>query len=224
MAGRVLGDATYYVSRRVGRSLARYDLLPDGVRTLAFFLDGSREAGLALELFRLRNIWVPRRFRNVALLGEAMAGSERQGWCAFCEGRGVEVIGVPALPGEPAVCFGSIAEPELPVIVLPDCIEDACARVLGSVLLDGRLSRLAESEPTGGPLLIRPFLAISREKLLLAAAECGVPGDPACRPRFSEPERLALLEGFLGQLPGARMDLLTNIAQSATQIRSGYLA
>jgi hypothetical protein len=62
-----------------------------------------------------------------------------------------------------------------------------------------------------------------RERLQEAAAELELSTALDDRqPRLAD-QRLALLEEFLGFLPGSRLDLLTNIALSPERIRDGYL-
>jgi hypothetical protein len=233
MAGRKLDDPTFYVARRLGRTLAQYQLVPEACQQVAVLLDGGWGSALLLYLMKARRLWVPHRPELLALLPEAPAPS------------GLEVPG--PLLAEPlgSACRNLCRVWEVPALVVPpgpllqhavaarqagaqslllgDCLEDRAAAVFGSILLDGRLDSLPLGEDLGGLKVGRPLGAVMYQRLREAGAESPIGPEFHDDLRRQADPRQVLLEDFLSFLPGDRLDLLTNLAGSPDRVHDGYL-
>jgi hypothetical protein len=108
-------------------------------------------------------------------------------------------------------------------LLLGDCLEDRAAVVFASILLDGKLASLPFGQPVGDLIVGRPLGAVMHQRLLEAGVDMETPAAFDDRATRATDRRLALLEDYLSFMPGSRLDLLTNIAQSPDRVQDGYL-
>ncbi|MBM4370847.1 MAG: hypothetical protein FJ098_04290 [Deltaproteobacteria bacterium] len=218
MKKRKVSDATFFVTRRVGRLLGGRSVFRGGGR-VGVGVSGDLVSSALLWVLHVRHRWVPVRTELVPLhLGEEPLPS---GLRSLCERVGVacRVLPRPAATPVAEALLDAAASLGLDAVALGDVIDDRAARVLGSLVFEGVPASVPPLlEVPGRPILVRPFALIEEAAVLRVAMDEELDGAPPRQSRDRE-----WLERLLAMVPGERLDLLTNLVNAPDRVRVDYL-
>ncbi|MFH1529676.1 MAG: hypothetical protein ABIK09_02955 [Pseudomonadota bacterium] len=215
---RKVSDATFFVTRRVGRVVGDHRVFRGGGR-VGVGVSGGVVSSTLLYVLHARQRWIPVRTELVPLY--VGAGPVPDALAAVCSKIGLPCQVVSPVEGMnvPDRLLQAAGDLGLQAIALGDVIEDRAAAVLGGLVFDGVLAPLPTVDETQGRLpFIRPFAMIAEDAILRAAADNGISGPP---PPLGG--RREWLERLLVATAGDRHDLLTNLVTAPDRIRKDYL-